>query len=288
VNLIEGALLAANRDGRNVTVRWLGTHGIRIAVILAVALGVSLIAAAAVRRVRRRMEASQDSASADSITRAVTITNILTGTVRIIVWTLAILLILGEIGVNLAPLLAGAGIAGVALGFGAQNMVRDFLAGFYILFEDQFGVGDIVELSVTGGIITGRVEALTLRTSAVRGNDGVYYVVANGNIQYTANLSRGHGRIAIDVAIPDPSSAESVQQILTTLLDEVRAEPPFAGLFLRSPTVAGRPSDDDGVLLEVVAETNPARRAQLEDELRRRIARRFRDEPYRVAVDLPD
>jgi small conductance mechanosensitive channel len=272
-----------------VTVHWLGTHGLRIAVILAVALVVSLIAAAAVRRVRKRMETSQDATASDSITRAVTITNILTGTVRIFVWTLAVLLILGEIGVNLAPLLAGAGIAGVALGFGAQNMVRDFLAGFYILFEDQFGVGDVVQLSVTGGVITGRVETLTLRTSAVRGNDGVYYVVANGNIQYTANLSRGHGRIAIDVAVPDPSSAESVQQILTALLDEVRTEPSFAGLFLRSPTVAGgRPSDDDGVLLEVVAETNPARRAQLEDELRRRIARRFRDEPYGVAVDLPD
>jgi len=288
VSLVETSLLAAKRD-QNVTVRWLGTHGLRIAVILAVALIVTWIAAIAVRRVRRRMEASQDATSADSITRAVTITNILTGTVRIILWTLALLLILGEIGVNLAPLLAGAGIAGVALGFGAQNMVRDFLAGFYILFEDQFGVGDIVELSVTGGMISGRVEGLTLRTSAVRGNDGVYYVVANGNIQYTANLSRGHGRIAIDVAIPDPSSADSVQQILTGLLDEIGAEPSFAGVFLRSPTVAGRrPSDEDGVLLAVVAESNPARRAQLEDELRRRIARRFRDEPYGVAVDPPD
>lgn len=121
--------------------------------------------------------------------RAKTISTVLGGLSTATIYTIAFLTILGEFDINLGPLLAGAGIAGVALGFGAQSMVKDFLAGFFMLVEDQFGVGDVIDV----GEATGTVEKLTLRSTQLRSDDGTVWHVPNGVIQRVGNQSHSGG-----------------------------------------------------------------------------------------------
>lgn len=172
---------------------WVLHRGLPVLVILAVAAVVSAVARFAVRRMQRRIEGA-GAEGERHLLRAATLTHALSSALQAAIWTVAALLALGEAGVNLGPLLAGAGIAGVALGFGAQSLVRDFLSGFFILLEDQFAVGDRVDLAAAGGVVTGTVETLSLRTTSVRGDDGTLHVVPNGNIQLVGNRSRGGAR----------------------------------------------------------------------------------------------
>jgi small conductance mechanosensitive channel len=114
--------------------------------------------------------------------------------IKILVWTLTLLLLLGEFDLNVGPLIAGAGIAGVALGFGAQSVVKDFLSGFFFLLEDQLSVGNLVTLNAGGKELEGRVEALSLRTTELRDEGGTLHIVPNGNITVVSNRSRTRGR----------------------------------------------------------------------------------------------
>lgn len=138
----------------------------------------SRLAGRAVRSLQQRSPIR--SGSARSELRVSTLSQVLATLVRVVVWSMAALLILGVVGLNLAPLLAGAGIAGVAIGFGAQTLVRDVLTGFFILSEDQYGVGDVITV---GTAPTGTVEDITLRVTRLRSPDGVVWFVPNGEIK---------------------------------------------------------------------------------------------------------
>src|SRR5438552_6733199 len=167
-----------------VSLDWLKENGVRIALVVVVAVAISRAGTLAIRRMRRHLDGAARVTGALNLRRTATIIGIVTSVFRIVIWTIVGLLILGQFGVDLGPLIAGAGIFGVALGFGAQSLVRDFLAGFFILLENQFTVGDAVELitDVSGTRVSGRVESLTLRTTAIRAPDGVLHVVPNGNL----------------------------------------------------------------------------------------------------------
>lgn len=121
-----------------------------------------------------------------------TVGNVLAGMVRVAIGVIVVLLVLGEVGVNLAPLLAGAGIAGVALGFGAQSLVKDFLSGLFILLEDQYGVGDVIDL----GEVKGHVEDMTLRITRIRADDETLWFVPNSEIKRVGNTSMKASRAA--------------------------------------------------------------------------------------------
>ena len=172
---------------------WLETHGVAVAIAVVVALVVLTIARVAVRRMQRRIEAAGTDAQELNLQRAATLTQAISYIVRVAVWTMTILLVLGQFHVNIGPLIAGAGIAGVALGFGAQSIVKDFLSGFFFLLEDQFAVGDLVTFNAAGKELEGRVETLSLRTTEVRDENGALHVVANGNIMVVTNRSRPGG-----------------------------------------------------------------------------------------------
>ncbi|GMU79922.1 MAG: hypothetical protein AMXMBFR46_27110 [Acidimicrobiia bacterium] len=118
--------------------------------------------------------------------RAATVSSVLRNVVSIVVWSLAVLVILGELGIDIAPIIAGAGVAGIALGFGAQTMVRDYLAGLYVVLEDQYGVGDEIEI----GAVKGTVEWVSLRMTRVRDAEGVSWYIGNGEIRVVGNRSQ--------------------------------------------------------------------------------------------------
>lgn len=259
-------------DGRE----WLLSHGVHILVIVAASVGVLLLSRLAVRRIQRRVEGAESLTQELDLQRAATLTHALSYLIRIVVWTIVVLLVLGEFDVQLGPLLAGAGILGVALGFGAQSLVRDFLSGFFILLENQFGVGDVIEVNAGGQAVTGKVEALSLRTTSVRAFDGTLNIIPNGNIQLVGNKSRGWARAIVDVRVAYGEDVDRARGVLEELLEELRKDEAVRDLFFTPPEVLGveRFGDYD-VVLRLVAETRPSRRFQLERELRQRIKQRF-------------
>ena len=266
---------AASSDG-TFSVEWLKGPGVRIAVILAVAAVVSWLGRAAVKRVRRRLESSGGQTAEQNLRRTATITGTLTGFILVAVWTVALLLVLGELEVNLAPLLASAGIAGVALSFGAQSLVRDFLVGFFVIFENQYSVGDTVAVTVGGGSFEGKIEDLTLRYTSVRAPDGTLYEVGNGNILFVANKSRGTGRITIDVLVPKAGSLHDMERRLDDVVLDMREDAAIHKVLSAGPNAEGvAPSDNDRVQVTITAEIWASRHDQAEAMLRRELTRRL-------------
>jgi len=164
-----------------------------------------------------------------------TFAGILRTTLNGILWTLTSLQLLTILGVNLGPLLASAGVAGIALGLAAQTIVKDILNGMLIVLEDQFNVGDTVRL--TG--MTGTVESMTLRRTELRDGDGTLYVVPNSQITTVANLSRDYSLATVNVSVDFSASPDKVAPLLASVAMEIRNDPAFAPVFLKDPEVLG-------------------------------------------------
>jgi moderate conductance mechanosensitive channel len=266
---------------------WLKTNGVRIVVVVFVALAVSRLGGLAIRRMRNRLDGAASVTGAVNMRRTATIIAILTSALRAAIWTVVVLLVLGQVGLDIGPLVAGAGIVGVALGFGAQSLVRDFLSGFFILLENQFTVGDAVEITtdVSAMKITGRVEGLTLRTTAVRGDDGVLFVIPNGNVHVAANRSRGQARVTVEVHLPRGEDLQEIRRLLAALCEELRNDERISRRLFSGPDILGvQQTTEDTVLIRVAAETTPARAEEIKEEISRRIERRFAPVPHQVGV----
>lgn len=267
--------LAAANDGV-FSAAWFQSAGVRIVVIIAIAVIVSWVARLAVRRLRKKLERSETHEEELSLRRITTITSTLTNFMLVTVWVIAVLMILDQLNVNLAPLLASAGIVGVALSFGAQTLVRDFLVGFFVILEDQYRVGDSITVTANGGSFSGKVEDLSLRYTSVRGGDGTLYEVGNGNILFVANRSRGTGHITVDVRMPREGSLREMERRLERAVAEMRSEPSIAQLLSDGPTVVGlEPVDGDRVLASISATVWASRRDRTEATLRRELSRRM-------------
>ncbi len=214
-----------------------------------------------------------DELDARASARTETITSVLSSTATIVVWVIAALLVLGELGISLAPLLAGAGIAGLAIGFGAQTVVRDFLSGFFMLAEDQYGVGDVVDL----GEVAGVVERVSLRTTILRDVDGVVWHVPNGEVQRVGNKSQLWSRAVLDVEVAYDTDLRLAQGILQRVADEVWRDPSFTeGDIIEPPEVWGvERMGADGIALRLVVKTDPADQWVVARELRLRIKEAF-------------
>ena len=251
---------------------WLG-FALKTSILLAIALAVSVIGRRYLRRARRRANAAGDEPAGRKLRRTATVVSLIVTTVAVIVWFTAVLSILSWLGVSIGPLLASAGIAGVALGFGAQTLVRDTISGLFILLEGQFDVGDTVDLETEGGRVSGTVEGLTLRITSVRQFDGTLSVVPNGAIWVTSNKTRGWGRAIVDLRVALGEDPEKVRARLEELFAELAEEEPFASGLRTEPQVLGvTQTTDTAQVIRVVAETQPAQRYQIERRLRERIS----------------
>ena len=212
-------------------------------------------------------------ADARAKSRKETLTSVLSSTSTMAIWTIASLLVLGELGVSLAPLIAGAGVAGVALGFGAQTIVRDFLTGFFMLVEDQYGVGDVVDV----GEITGTIEKVTLRTTVLRDVNANVWHVPNGEISRVGNMSQLWSRAVLDIEVAYDTDLRLAQGVIQRVADEVWRDPDFTeGDIIDPPEVWGIESlGADGVAIRLVVKTDPAEQWIVARELRLRIKEAF-------------
>lgn len=199
----------------------------------------------------------------------------------VVVWFTAFLFILGNtFGLNLAPFLAGAGILGVALGFGAQDLVKDFLAGTFMLVEDQYAVGDVVDV----GDAVGTVEKVSLRTTRLRDVNGTVWHFPNGEIRRVGNMSQEWSRALLDIAIGYGSDIDEASAIIKTVADEMAQEPIYRRQFLAPPEVWGVENvAADGIVIRLVIKTIPGQQWGIARELRRRVKLAF-DE---AGVEIP-
>jgi len=204
--------------------------------------------------------------------RTKTIAGVLRSIATVAIWTTALVMVLGTVGINLGPLVAGAGIAGVALGFGAQSLVKDFLSGVFMLLEDQYGVGDIVDL----GEATGTVEGITLRTTRVRDVEGVVWHVPNGQINRVGNMSQQWSRALVDVSVAYDTDLDHAQRVIKRVADEVWNDPELGVLVLDEPEVWGveRIGPDD-IVIRLVVKTAPQQQWRIARELRARLKEAF-------------
>ena len=195
--------------------------------------------------------------------------------------TLALLIILGQLGVNMAPLLASAGVIGVALGFGAQTLVKDFLSGIFLVLEDQFGVGDVVDL----GPATGTVEEVTLRVTRIRDLSGVVWYVRNGEILRVANRSQGWTLAIVDVPIAYNEDLDRVRRIVEEVGSRMDGDPAYDGILFGTPTYAGVESvSGDAVFVRVTAKAAPDQQMSAGRALREQLKLAFDKAGVRVPV----
>ncbi|WP_199752924.1 mechanosensitive ion channel family protein [Actinoplanes sp. ATCC 53533] len=199
--------------------------------------------------------------------RAEAIGSVLRSFVTAVVFTMAVLLVLGELGFNLGPLLASASIVGVALGFGAQSLVKDLIAGLFMLLEDQYGVGDSVDLGDAAGV----VETVGLRVTTVRDMRGVLWYIRNGEIIRVGNKSQGWAMVVIDIPIGFVNS-EQATAVLREAAMALADEPEHATEFLEPPDVIGvEQMTVDGAVIRTIAKTTAEGQPIVQRELRRRL-----------------
>ena len=215
------------------------------------------------------------------------VAGILRSTGTVVIFGIALTMILDRLGLNVTPILAGAGVAGVAIGFGAQTLVRDWISGLFIVTEDQFGVGDLIR---TNGI-TGRVEKLTLRRTLVRDAEGALHTIPNGEIRIVANLTRDWRQILLDVSVSDSENVERILRLLENVAEEMRRHPELGSALLEPPKVLGveriSPTQTD---IRMQLKTQAERKDEVARELRRKIKACFERErvvtssSYRIEI----
>ena len=194
--------------------------------------------------------------------------SVLRSAASVTIFTIAGVVILGDLGINLAPLLASAGVVGIAVGFGAQNLVRDYLSGIFMLLEDQYGVGDVI----TVGDATGTVETVTLRITRMRDVNGVVWHVRNGTIEQVGNESQGWARAVIDFPVPYAADLSTIRTILSGAAEAMWNEPAWHTVMLEQPEVWGAQEvSSSQVTMRIVAKTAPLRQWEVEREMRARV-----------------
>jgi small conductance mechanosensitive channel len=197
--------------------------------------------------------------------RTETVGALLKSAAALIIWVLAMFAVLNQIGINLGALIAGASIVGIAVSFGAQNLVRDFLAGVFVLLEDQYGVGDLID----AGPATGRVEAVSLRSTQLRDIRGTLWHIPNGQVTRIGNFSQGWSQAVLDVEVADHVDIEATTALIEQGAAELRDDPALAGRILDDPQVWGVERISEGsVAIRVAVRTSPRARQLVERQLR--------------------
>ncbi|MFS3127854.1 mechanosensitive ion channel family protein [Nocardioides sp. Bht2] len=217
-------------------------------------------------------ETSALDAASRRLQRARTMGSLLKSIATGLITTVVVMMAIAELGYNVAPLLASAGIVGVALGFGAQSLVKDFLSGIFMIFEDQYGVGDVVDL----GEASGTIESVSLRVTRLRDTEGTVWYVRNGEILRVGNMSQNWARSVLDVAVAYSEDLVKVRRVLREVAHAMWEDDEFRGIVIEEPEVWGVQSmGPDGVVLRVAVKTAPQQQWAVSRELRQRIKARF-------------
>jgi small-conductance mechanosensitive channel len=254
---------------------WVAAHTqnvLRIALILALAWLVGRVLRSIIRRIERLSDDGDPNTTSELEKRAATISRILRQASAVLVWSVTLMLVLGELGIDLKPILAGAGILGLAVGFGAQTLVKDVITGFFILLENQIRVGD----TVTAAGCTGVVESVNLRTTVLRDYDGTTHIIPNSSITVVTNATRDWSRALLDIGVAYREDIDRCETVLREVGASIEKDPAFAKKLAGSFEYPGVVKlDDSAVVLRVLVKTQAHEGPAVLRELRRRVKKAF-------------
>lgn len=249
---------------------WVTTGGLRILVIAVGMVVILLLIRNATARLGKLLEGTLPTQA--QVKRIDTLTHVVRDVGRIAIYAIGALLILSELGVHLGPLLAAAGIGGLAIGFGAQSLVRDVITGFFILLEDQIRVGDVVQIAGVAGL----VEEVRLRTIRMRDLSGNVHVVPNGSVDKVKNFTYQFSYYLFDVGVAYREDVDEVMTVLKEIADELRADPEFGPDILDALEMLGVDAfADSAVIIKFRIKTQPVKQWRIGREMNRRIKKTF-------------
>lgn len=262
--------------------RWLADHGGPLGVILLASLialftitqiGPRIIRATAARRMK-------DEPEEEVTKRAETLAAVVVTTAQVIIIAVAFFMILSEIGINIAPILTGVGVVGIAVGFGAQTLVRDIIAGLFIIMENQYRVGDVVRIADVSGL----VESVNLRRTVLRDLDGIVHTVPNGEARVTSNFTKELSRVNLNVSVAYGEDLDRVIGVMNSVGQGLASDPAWASLILTPPQVLRVDNlGDSGIEIKMVGDTKPLQQWAVMGELRKRLKKAF-DE---AGIEIP-
>jgi len=256
---------------------WVLASGLRIGLILILMWVALRVANLASNTVLARLRVAGD---VEAEKRVDTLAKVLRLVFRIFVFALAFMLILGEFGIDLGPIIAAAGVIGLAVGFGSQELVKDVISGFFMLLEDQIRVGDVVDLNGQGGI----VEQITLRTVVLRDLAGNVHFVRNGTIAQVINMTKGYSRYVFDIGVSYNADVDKTIELIKEVDEELRADEPFKDYILEPIEVLGVDAfADSAVIIKARTKTLPIKQWAVGREFNRRLKYKF-DE---AGIEIP-
>jgi len=261
---------------------WLLQHGMRILVIVVIFLVVYLVMKKLVpRAVQRTLSRSmRGHPKVEVEKRRATLNRLIISLGFFVVVVISAILILAELGIDIAALLVGFGVVGIAVGFGAQSLVKDLIAGFIILLENQYNVGDVVRIAD----IAGGVEGFSIRRTLLRDLDGTLHFVPNGEIRVTSNLTKMWSRAHLNISVAYKEDVDRVMSVIRKTWEEMAEDPDWKPLLIsRTPWLLRVDAfGDSGIVIKVVGETQPIKQWDVMGELRLRIKRKFDEQGIEI------
>jgi small conductance mechanosensitive channel len=265
------------------TVEWIITTLPSILVILVLAYILLKITNIFLRRIKplmlKHLESDNDLDSSEMEKRLETLISILRSTIKVVVWLVIGMLILRKIGIDIAPIIAGAGIVGLAVGFGAQELVRDFITGFFMLLENQIREGDVAIINGTGGL----VENVGMRTIVLRDLSGVVHVFQNGKINTLSNMTKNWSAMVFDIGVAYKEDTDRVVAVIGQVAEDLRSDPDFADSILEPIEIFGVDQfGDSAVIIKARFKTKPIEQWNVGREFKRRLKKAFDDQGIEI------
>jgi small-conductance mechanosensitive channel len=261
--------------------QWFLDTGIRVLVIIAIAVALYLIFKYLIPKFIKKFVSQRMAGEPDTEIkkRTDTLSSILVTITGIIILIIAVITILPEFGVNIATLIAGIGVGGLAIAFAAQNLVRDFISGFFILFEDQYRVGDVVTIAGISGV----VEDISLRRTILRDLDAKVHSVPNGKVEISTNHTKQYSRVNLNISVGYGENLDKVIETINRVCQEMADDPQWKEDFISTPAVLRVDNlGDSGIDIKILGDTKPAQQWAIMGELRLRLKKTFDSEGIEI------
>jgi len=261
---------------------WLVVHGTRIGLILVLSVAALLILGFAGSKAIRAFVArgAPGQAEEEVRKRADTLSSVLITAGQVFIIVIGAFIVLSELGINIAPIMAGAGVVGIAIGFGAQSLVKDIIAGVFIIMENQYRVGDVVRIADTSGL----VEQINLRRTMLRDLDGVVHIVPNGEIRVASNFTKEWSRVNLNISVSYGTDLDHAIAVINRVCQQMAQEPEWAPLIIKTPQVLRVDNlGASGVDLKILGDTKPIRQWDVMGEIRKRVKKAFDEE----GIEMP-
>lgn len=268
------------KEWGEMIIPWLLTHGLRIVIIIIAAFLLNLILSRIIKKTVRVAVFKRETVSLEGEQRREnTLVRIFNGALRIAILTIALMMILQETGLEIAPILAGAGIVGLALGFGGQYLIRDIITGLFIIIENQYRIGDVINIDGTGGA----VEDISLRMTTLRDLNGTVHHIPHGTITKVSNLSKDFARVNLDMGVAYNTNLDKLIEVINRTGIELSEDPLFKDSIISPPKfIRVNEFADSAIIVKILGDTKPLKQWEITGEYRKRLKAAFDKEGIEI------